>query len=100
MPYVQRNAGKIVGLFAAQQPGLADEFLAANNAEVLAFLNPVVDLNTLDQATINAALTADGSIVKALGLVIFDEINKLRVLNGDPAYTLAQFQAALKLKMR
>lgn len=53
-----------------------------------------------DQAALNAALTAQGSIVRALGLVMFAEINKLRVKNGDPAYTLAQFVAALQAQMR
>lgn len=100
MPYVQRQNGKVVGLFAQPQPGLAEELLADNHADVIAFLNPVVDVSALDTATINAALMQEGSIVRALGLVIFDEINKLRVKNGDAAYTLAQFQAALKAKMR
>lgn len=60
----------------------------------------VIDLDQLDISTINAALTQDGSIVRALGLVMFDEINKLRVKTGDPAYTMAQFRAVLKVRMR
>jgi hypothetical protein len=100
MPYVQRSNGVITGIFANMQIGIAEEFLADNNAEILAFLNPIVDTSALDTANLNAALTQDGSVVRALGLVMFDEINKLRIKNGDAAYTLAQFQAALKAKMR
>jgi hypothetical protein len=58
------------------------------------------DLGPLDQAALNAALAAPGSVVRALGLVIFAEINKLRVKDGDPVYTMAQFVTALKAQMR
>lgn len=54
----------------------------------------------IDQESLNNALTAPGSVVRALGLVMFDEINKLRVKNGDPAYTMTQFKNALIAKMR
>lgn len=54
----------------------------------------------MDQAALNAALVEPGSVVRALGLVMFAEINKLRVKNGDPAYTLAQFKTALQAQMR
>lgn len=40
MPYVQRDNGPIVGLYACEQPGYAEEFLADDHPEVLAFLNP------------------------------------------------------------
>lgn len=58
------------------------------------------DLSANDTAAINATLLQDGSIVRALALVMFAEINKLRVLNGDAPYTLAVFKAALKAQMR
>lgn len=54
----------------------------------------------MDTAALNAALIEPGSIVRALGLVMFAEINKLRVKNGDPAYTMNQFKAALQAQMR
>lgn len=54
----------------------------------------------LDQDALNQALAAPGSVVRALGLVMFAEINKLRVKSGDPAYTLAQFKTALLAQMR
>lgn len=67
-------------------------------ADVDAVLSPSTD--SIDTASLNAALTASGSVVRALGLVMFAEINKLRIKNGDPAYTMAQFLAALKAQMR
>lgn len=38
--FVQRDNGKIVGLFANQQEGYAEEFLVDEHPEVQAFLNP------------------------------------------------------------
>ncbi len=73
---------------------------AAQN--VVSAFNPDApdDLPALDLATLNATLVEPGSVVRALGLVMFDEINKLRVKNGDAAYTLTQFKNALTNKMR
>jgi len=39
MAYVERNEGSIVGVYAKPQPGLAEEQLADDNAEVVAFLS-------------------------------------------------------------
>ena len=61
---------------------------------------PPPDYDAMDMAQLNAELINPGSVVRALALVIFAEINKLRVKGGDPAYTLAQFKAALKAQMR
>lgn len=61
---------------------------------------PVVDLNAVDLANLNKALVEPGSVVRALGLVMFAEINKLRVKNGDAAYTMNQFITALQNQMR
>lgn len=61
---------------------------------------PPPDHAAIDQSALNAALAEPGSVVRALGLVMFGEINKLRVKNGDPAYTMPQFVAALKAQMR
>lgn len=60
----------------------------------------VPDYSTIDSATLNAALIEPGSVVRSLGLVMFQEINKLRVLAGQPQYTMAQFIAALKANIR
>jgi len=40
MPYVQRDEGIIIGVYASQQQGYAEEFLPDDDAEVVAFLNP------------------------------------------------------------
>lgn len=69
-----------------------------SQAEIDAILSP--DAASADAGTLNAALAAPGSVVRALGLVMFAEINKLRVKNGDAPYTMAQFKSALLAQMR
>lgn len=39
--FVQRENGKVVGLFELPQPGYAEEEIAADHADVVAFLTPV-----------------------------------------------------------
>lgn len=53
----------------------------------------------LDQDILNAALAQRGSMFRALSIMMFKEINKLRVKDGDPAYTLAQFKTAFENEM-
>ncbi len=92
MPYVQRNGGgAIIAIFAQPQPGFAEEFAA----------NPVLPPppEPLNMDLLNAILISRGSILRALALVMFAEVNKLRVINGDPVYTLAQFRTALESQM-
>jgi len=50
MPYVERRAGKIVGVYANRQPGYADELLADNDAEVAAYY---AELNVVRSAALN-----------------------------------------------
>ena len=45
MVYVERDGGAVVGIYANPQPGRAEEELADNHADVLAFRNPPPDLN-------------------------------------------------------
>lgn len=40
MPYIERQNGLIVGVYANLQPGFAEEWLEDNDPEVIAFLNP------------------------------------------------------------
>ena len=40
MPYVERQNGVIVGVYANLQPGFAEEWLEDTDPEVIAFLNP------------------------------------------------------------
>lgn len=60
----------------------------------------VVDQDAIDIQDLNAQLSRPGSIVRALGLVTFQEINKLRVKAGLTAYTMDQFINALKANLR
>lgn len=50
MPYVERRAKKIVGVYANRQPGYADELLADNDAEVAAYY---AELNVVRSAALN-----------------------------------------------
>ena len=63
----------------------------------------------IDSKNLNAALVEPGSVVRALGLVLFDTINRqnlvtldavneLRVKAALQPYTVAQFKAALAAK--
>lgn len=40
MPYVERQSGIVTGVFARLQSGYAEEFLADDDPEVVAYLNP------------------------------------------------------------
>lgn len=98
--FVQRQNGKVVSLFSQLQPNVAEEELDENHPDILTFNNPTYDLSAIDQATLNAALAQDGSVTRALGIVMFKEINKLRANAGLTQYTMPQFVAALKAEMR
>lgn len=42
MPYVERDGnGDITGIFAIEQPGIAEEFIGNNDPDVVAFRNPL-----------------------------------------------------------
>lgn len=62
------------------------------------------DFSALDTATLNAMLVEPGSVMRAMATVMFQEINRLRVRPANspalPAYTMAQFVAALKANIR
>lgn len=58
------------------------------------------DISAMDLANLNEALSLPGSIVRALGLVTFQEINKLRAQAGLTQYTMTQFINALKANIR
>lgn len=59
-----------------------------------------IDYAAIDQNILNAALTEEGSVVRALALLTLQEINNLRTRAGLTAYTMTQFTTALKAKMR
>jgi hypothetical protein len=61
MSYVERMNGKIVGLYANPQPGLAEEFLADDDAELVAYLNPPAPVpQTVSMAQARLALIGAG----------------------------------------
>lgn len=100
MTYVERRDGKIVGVYAIPQPGYAEEEIADDHPDLVAFRNPAVDLSAIDLATLNATLAQDGSVVRALALVFLDEINRLRSKAGLATYSAGDLKSALKAKMR
>lgn len=71
------------------------EASVAERAEIEGAYPTVDDLRAL-----NAALIEEGSVFRALALITFEEINRLRVNAGLSAYTIEQFKTALKNKMR
>lgn len=104
--YFVDNTGKYLGGFDGVEPpvGSIEVPFAPDDARQLwqngAWQPYTPDYSAFDAAELNRALTEPGSIVRALALIMFDEINKLRVKGGDPAYTLNQFRNALVNKMR
>lgn len=69
----------------------------------------VIDYPALDQSALNEALTAQGSVVRSLGLLLLDTINRqnlvtldavneLRTVAGLPAYSVQDFRNALASK--
>ena len=64
--------------------------------------DPVIDKTPaeIDMENLNKELALDGSIVRALGEVMRQEINKLRKHLGLSEYTGEQFKDALRNKMR
>ena len=75
MPYVERNAGAVVGLYANPQPGYAEEFLVDDDAEVLAFRNPPAPMPSLTPRQIRLGLLGAG----------ITETQVDAALAGDPA---------------
>lgn len=63
---------------------------------------PQINLDEVDQATLNNMLTEEGSVVRALIAVMREEINALRThaVIGLPPRTVDQVKAALKSRMR
>lgn len=72
MPYVERDGGTVVGLYANKQPGLPEEFLDDNDPEVVAFRNPppptnddIYNLTIQNQKVLKAIVLSinDGTLV-------------------------------------
>jgi hypothetical protein len=73
MPYVARNQlGNIDCLFGNEQPGVAEEFLADDDPEVVAYL-------TTPQPQVE-------------DVVLYDHENRIRALEGAPPLTPEEFR--------
>lgn len=86
MPYVERNSdGAVINVFARPQPGVAEEYLADDDAELLARENPPSVLLAQKLAA-GLAVTSTGtpalSATYALDQVTLDQI---RALASDAA---------------
>lgn len=61
MPYVERKAGKVVGLYANLQAGYAEEFLADDHPDMVAYRNPPAPVpQTVSMAQARLALIGAG----------------------------------------
>lgn len=60
MPYVHRENGTIVEVFAASQAGYAQELLADDSQELLAFLNPTIEVAAVSSRQFKLQLLAAG----------------------------------------
>lgn len=91
--YVERKAGVIVGAYANPQPGYAEELVADDTAELLAFLAGPTEavLRLAVAASSKTALGALGEhavVTRALAALVLSELNLLRAW-------LADFKAAV-----
>lgn len=60
MPYAHRENGKIVEVFAASQPGYAEEFLVEDNPELITFLHPPIEVDAVSARQFKLQLLAAG----------------------------------------
>src|SRR5262245_38845628 len=111
MPYVARTGGVVVGVFTWPQPGLAEELLADNNAEVLAYLASLVPGGTLQRdraraeakAIIDSSKDALGKVQRAAANVVRKRVNAIDSWLMDlkaavaAATSLANLQARVAL---
>lgn len=114
---VSIKAGFVLPLVVVR-PALGPNQVHGNYTDIIAadkvtrtFTVITLDLNLIDQKTLNDALTAEGSIVRSLGLVLFQAINQQNLVVLDTvntirgklvpplaAFTVADFKAALAAK--
>lgn len=96
--YVKRNGGnKVVGVFRVLQPGIAEEAIDDQHADVVAYFNP--DQTAAAQSRIDDVMAQPNDVLKAVALVFLDEINALRTQAGLGTRTPAQLKAAIKAKL-
>lgn len=97
--FVQRDGlNRIVAHFANPQPGFAEEEVADDNAELVAFITTGLALTAEE---VDAKKTADierfyTSADKAIATALFQVVNDVRGLKGQAPISAAQFKAYLK----
>lgn len=84
-----------VAISQGDRPELWAEYLKWGGATA-PFLPP--DLNAIDQDALNAALAADGSVLRALAEIVFGIVKG--TIPVTPSLTKQQFVTMLKAKMR
>lgn len=93
MPYVSRNReGELTGLYRNRQPGRAVERLAEDDAEVVAYRNPMLDA---DQRLDRTFAESDQVLFEAL----LEHENRLRALESEQARSAKEYRDQLKLKL-
>ena len=116
MKTVRVEYGRAQEVFAAGKADLADKF----HPDVLASVVEVADdvpVNVGDdwdgatfithvqpprpkaEDLLTIELAKPGSVIRAVAILMFKEVNKLRAKNGDAPYTMAQFTAALAAEL-
>ncbi len=81
MPWVERDQGVVTGIFNRRQDGYAEEFLASNHADVVAYLNPPQpDVTTTPMILEDLARLAHSQFTTA-------QINAAKRNRGDPMPT-------------
>ncbi|MCZ7494131.1 hypothetical protein O8B39_06450 [Agrobacterium rhizogenes] len=60
MPYVERTDGAITGVYAMLQAGYAEEFVADDNAELVAFLNREPPAQPITRRQLRLTLVRNG----------------------------------------
>lgn len=91
MPFVERDAGTIVGLYRRLQPSRAEELLADDDPEVVAYRNPPPPT---DQERIDTAFNADSDTFKLVRAVVL-AINDGTLVTGADL-TGAQLKAIIR----
>lgn len=103
MPYVERVNGTIVGIYANHQTGLAEEFLADNNSEVVAFLNPPPSNADVNRERDRRIMLPKTVTLPNAGTITVDMVNGGRENIGDLgsaaiAKTLASDNATISFR--
>lgn len=98
--YVERADGVIIGAYANLQPGLAEELVASDTPELVAFLNPPPPTRTVLKSVIISRLIDAGKIEAARAALDQDAAAYARwwapdrpAINYDDPDALALLQA-------